>query len=121
MYGDVRVLDESMTVQMRTVQNGIGSVTGNSDRGLCMNIVTDTIVAGRTLYGHGGKANGMLCAAYFDPADRTGVVLLTNGCNNGPEHQGVGMLSINVIRLCYAQLIDGQHITENPWMVAESR
>ena len=116
---DVRVLRESSVAAMRTAQNGIGTVVCESGRGLCMNIVKDTIVEGRTLYGHGGKANGMLCAAYFDPTDRTGVVILTNGCNNRPMRDGVGMLSIAVIRLCYSDLLDGRHVTEDPWLVGE--
>ena len=119
LYGDVRVLDESAVLQMRTMQNGIGSVSGDSQRGLCINLITDTLVPGRTLYGHGGKANGMLCAAYFDPTDRTGIVMLTNGCNNRQVYRDVGMLSIQVIRLCYSQLIQQQHSTQDPWLVTE--
>ncbi len=87
-YGQTSILQQSTVNDIRTVQNGIGSVTCKSGRGLEMNIITDTIVQGRTLYGHGGKANGMLCAAYFDPSDRTGVVMLTNGCNNRRSYQG---------------------------------
>lgn len=117
--GDTRVLSENSVAQMLTAQNFEGSVVCESNRGLCMNILKDTGVEGRTLYGHGGKANGMLCAAYFDPTDRTGVVMLTNGCNNRPMHNDVGMLSLAVIRLCYATLIDGLHVTQDPWLVAQ--
>lgn len=119
LVGDIRVLSERSVAEMRTAQNFTGSVVCESNRGLCMNILVDTAVEGRTLYGHGGKANGMLCAAYFDPTDRTGVVMLTNGCNNRPTHNDVSMLSLAVIRLCYATLIDGQHVTQNPWLVAQ--
>jgi len=119
VQGDVRVLSESAALLMRTPQNHTGSVECDSKRGLCMNILDGTVLEGRTLYGHGGKANGMLCAAYFDPEDRTGVVMLTNGCNNRPMYQDVGMLSIAVLRLCYQELIDGRHVTADPWLVAE--
>ncbi|NLI21010.1 MAG: beta-lactamase family protein [Clostridiales bacterium] len=113
----VRVLRESSVAAMREPQNGIGSVSCQSGWGLCLNILPDTPTAGRTIYGHGGKSGGMLCAAYFDPNDRTGVVMLTNGCDNRPVRNGVGMLSLAVIRLCYAGLIDGRHVTEDPWLV----
>lgn len=72
---------------------------------------------GRTLYGHGGKANGMLCAAYFDPSDRTGVVMLTNGCQNKSMHNGVGMLGRNILTLCYELVIGPDHQVENPFEV----
>ncbi|MDD7447552.1 MAG: hypothetical protein PUK79_14205, partial [Clostridiales bacterium] len=66
---------------MRTMQNNVGSVACDSNRGLNMNILTDELVPGRTMYGHQGKAYGMIAAAYGDPTDQTGVVMITNGCN----------------------------------------
>lgn len=117
VYGDTRILKESTAVLMRTPQNGIGSVSGNSGWGLDVIPLKDVMIEGRTMYGHGGKANGMLCTAYFDPTDRTGVVMLTNGCNNRPESNDVGMLSLLTVRLCYSEWIDGTHVTENPWLV----
>ena len=119
VYGDTCVLSETSAAAMRTPQNNIGTVTCESGWGLNMSILTDTLVEGRTLYGHGGKASGMLCAAYFDESDRTGVVMLTNGCNNLPETNGIGTLSLLTIRLCYSELIDGRHVTQNPWLVGE--
>ena len=118
VYGDTRVLTEQSAAAMRTVQNGIGSVTGNSGSGLNLNVL-DGLVAGHTLYGHGGKANGMLCAAYFDPLDRTGVVMLTNGCNNRPMEQNVGKLSLLVMRTVYADWLDQLHTYADPWLVGE--
>ena len=67
---------------MRQLQNNIGSVRCESDRGLNLNIITDEIVPGRTMYGHQGKAYGMIAAAYGDPQDQTGVVMITNGCDD---------------------------------------
>ena len=115
--GDARILKESQTREMLTPQNYTGSVTCESENGLFINIITDDEVEGRTLYGHGGKAYGMLCAAYFDPSDRTGVVMLTNGCQNRSMHNGVGMLGRNILTLCYELLIDPDHQVENPFEV----
>lgn len=117
MYRDVRVLRESTVAEMLTPQNHRGSVDCESGRGLYLNILTDRLVQGRTLYGHGGRAYGMLCAAYFDPTDRTGVVMLTNGCNNREGYGEVGMLSRAVTRLCYGALLDPVHVPRDPFLV----
>jgi len=115
--GNVRLLKESTVAEMLTPQNHRGSVNCQSGHGLFVNIITDDQVEGRTLYGHGGKAHGMLCAAYFDPSDRTGVVMLTNGCQNNSMHNGVGMLGRQVLSICYEHIIEPNHRTEDPFAV----
>ncbi|MBP3645728.1 MAG: beta-lactamase family protein [Clostridia bacterium] len=117
VYENTRILSESAVKEMTTRQNNIGSVACDSGHGLFMNIITDDQVEGRTMYGHGGKAYGMLCAAYFDPADRTGVVLLTNGCEDDSMHNGVGMLGRVIMRICYNRIVNPTHETENPFAV----
>ena len=82
-----------------------------------MNIYENIQVEGRTLYGHGGKAHGMLCAAYFDPADRTGVVMLTNGCNNTPSRFGVGLLGRRVLTAVYEHWLDREHVEKDAFAV----
>jgi len=109
VYGDVRLLKESTAREILTLQNDLGSVFCDSGRGLFLNIIEDNQVAGRTMYGHGGKANGMLCAAYFDPTDRTGVVMLTNGCRNEPVRYGVGMLGYRTLTAVYELWLDQEH------------
>ena len=116
---DARILKASTVSEMLTVQRERGSVGGDSGMGLCVFIRENVQVEGRTLYGHGGKAHGMLCAAYFDPTDRTGVVMLTNGCNNSKVYQGVGMLGRQVLTLCYDELIGADPVVESPYMVKE--
>lgn len=115
--GEVRVLSEASVLAMRQVQNGVGSVTGNSGRGLCLNLLEEAVVPGHTLVGHGGKAYGMLCAAYVDPLQRNGVVMLTNGCNNIPMVQGIGKLSYEVLRLCYREWLDPRNAAKDAWLV----
>lgn len=117
IYQNTRLLKESTVAEMRTPQNFRFSVHCESGRGLYMNIITDDQVQGRTLYGHGGKAYGMLCAAYFDPADRTGVVMLTNGCNNRKVYHEVGMLGRAVMYLCYRELLNPAGVREDPFLV----
>lgn len=117
IYENSRILSESAVKEMTTRQNGIGSVACDSGHGLFMNIITDDQVQGRTMYGHGGRAYGMLCAAYFDPTDRTGVVMLTNGCRDDSIHNGVGMLGRVVMRICYNRIVNPTHETEDPFAV----
>ncbi len=119
VYGDARILRTETARLMRTPQNWVGSVDCQSNCGLFMNILTDDQVEGRTLYGHGGKTYGMLCAAYFDPTDRTGVVMLTNGCSLRSVHNGVGMLGRLVCTLCYREFISPTHITADPYLVED--
>ena len=117
VVGDARLLLPDTVRLMRTPQNYTQSVSCESGRGLLMNILTDDQVEGRTLYGHGGKAFGMLCAAYFDPEDRTGVVMLTNGCSVRSVHNGVGMLGRRVCTLCYEAFLEPTHQTIDPYLI----
>jgi len=117
IYQDARILKESTVGEMTRVQDHIGSVMCETGNGLFMNILTDTQVEGRTLYGHGGKAYGMICAAYFDPTDRTGVVMLTNGCNDNRMYNGVGLIGRSVLSLCYEHLIDPAIAARDPFEV----
>ena len=117
VYENTRILPESMAEEMLTPQNHRGSVYCEAGHGLFVNIHKDLQVEGRTLYGHGGKAYGMLCAAYFDPADRTGVVMLTNGCDNHATPSGVGYLGKEILTLCYREIIEPNHETRDPFLV----
>lgn len=117
VYGDVRILKESTVFEMTQMQTGRGSVSANNAQGLFMNIITNYQVKGRTLYGHGGKANGMLCAAYFDPTDRTGVVMLTNGCDNQKSYYGCGLLGRRILTICYDEVIGDDHVAADPFLI----
>ena len=102
----VRVLEPGTVAMMRTAQNNIGSVTCESKTGLNLNIIQNRLVSGRTLYGHQGKAYGMICAAYCDPTDGTGVVLLTNGCDDSTVNS-VARIAHEVLGVAY-KIIEGQ-------------
>ncbi|HRF19208.1 MAG TPA: serine hydrolase domain-containing protein [Chitinophagaceae bacterium] len=41
---------------------------------------TDKLIAGKTLKGHTGSAYGLYSAMYFDPNEKWGIVVITNGC-----------------------------------------
>jgi CubicO group peptidase (beta-lactamase class C family) len=102
-YNGARILSNAAVEMIRTPQNNMGSVEIETGRGLDMNIYTDALVKGRTLYGHQGKAYGAISAAYFDPADRTGVVLLTNGCDDS-TFNSVARIARAVVAAGYGML-----------------
>lgn len=101
-YG-VRLLSPETVAMMRERQDNIGSVRCDAGRGLNLNIIKNQLCDGRTLYGHQGKAYGMICAAYFDPTDQTGVVLLTNGCDTATV-DSVAKIARAVITQAYGYL-----------------
>ncbi len=119
VYQGTTLLKGKTVLEMTSPQGGRGSVAGACANGLFMNIIENNQVEGRLMFGHGGKANGMLCAAYFDPKDRTGVVMLTNGCNNRKTYNRVGMLGRAVMRVCYGELLDPDGLRESPFLVVD--
>lgn len=114
VWGDVRVLKESAVAEMLKPQNRQNSVLCDTHNGLFVNILTD-VVPGAALYGHGGRANGMLCAAYFDPLTRRGAVMLTNGCKQGDVVNGLSTLSRKVLRACFEKGFEVE--TEDAFLV----
>ncbi|GHU77300.1 hypothetical protein AGMMS49992_24750 [Clostridia bacterium] len=102
-YEGVRIISQTAVETVRTPQNSIGSVSIDTNRGLELNIITDALVKGRTLYGHQGKAYGAISAAYFDPTDQSGVVLLTNGCDDS-TFNSVARIARAVMTAAYQML-----------------
>lgn len=70
-----RVLSEKSVEQMNTAR----FCAPDFDVGLGVRI-HDDIIGGRVICGHPGNALGALCGLYYDPADHTGIAILTNGC-----------------------------------------
>ena len=44
---------------------------------------TDKLISGKKLNGHTGSAYGLYSAMYFDPNEKWGIVVITNGCRPG--------------------------------------
>jgi CubicO group peptidase (beta-lactamase class C family) len=44
---------------------------------------SDKLIAGKTLHGHTGSAYGLFSAMFFDPKEKFGIVVITNGTNGG--------------------------------------
>lgn len=74
--------------------------------GLLTRIYPDTIVPGRTIYGHPGFALGNICGLYYDPSDGTGIALCTNSCYSGTSRNGVYGILDESIKLTYQTFFD---------------
>lgn len=46
-------------------------------------MTTDKLIPGKTLKGHTGSAYGLYSAMFFDPKEKSGIVVITNGCKGG--------------------------------------
>ena len=44
---------------------------------------TENLIPGVKLTGHTGSAYGLYSAMFFDPKEKFGIVVITNGCNPG--------------------------------------
>ncbi len=71
------------------------------DLGLTVRIYENSLVKGRTIYGHPGQALGNLCGLYYDPTDGTGVAICTSGAGANTEDNGVYTLLDNSVKAVY--------------------
>ena len=54
----------------------------SSDEGYGLALeVTEKMISGRQLTGHTGVAYGLYSAMFFDPKEKWGIVVITNGCD----------------------------------------
>ena len=84
--GETRLLQEETVQEMMSDQCGKGDVTAKTPYGLCI-YHEKTLVDGKTLYGHQGMSDGVLCSLYYDPETRFVFALSSNGCNNQQENR----------------------------------
>ena len=82
------VLRPETVAEMMADQQGRAGITADTPYGLCVHHET-TLVDGKTLYGHQGVTEGLLCNLYFDPETRFVFVLCTNGSSNIMDHRVV--------------------------------
>ena len=65
---------------------------------------TDKLIEGRELVGHTGSAYGLYSAMFFDPEQKFGVVVISNGCD--PAYQnGFNRVIRESVRILYEELI----------------
>ena len=95
-----RILEEETVREMMSSQKGKGGITADSPYGLNVERV-ETLVKGKTIYGHQGMATGVLCNLYFDPETRFVFALVTNGCNVNAKSSRICLLARDLFSLMW--------------------
>lgn len=106
MYNGARILNEDTVIAMRQCQTGMPGVTAKVDYGLCVQIKPDTVVSTRTMYGHQGMYNNIICGMYYDPEDQTCVAVVSNKSTPKPQIYRVTPLVKRSFKAAYA-FLDG--------------
>lgn len=73
-YKGVRIISKKSSRIMQT------AVAEKEGYGLAI-MHTDKLIPGKKLTGHTGSAYGLYSAMFFDPKEKFGIVVITNGCN----------------------------------------
>lgn len=79
---DVRIISAKSSHTMQAV------LTAKSGYGMSLRTIDD-LIPGKAMTGHEGIAYGLYSAMYFQPEERFGIVVITNGCNTGFSHGDV--------------------------------
>ena len=109
-YGEIdgkRILQEDTVREMLSSQQGKGGITADSPYGLNIERVTN-LVNGKTVYGHQGMAEGVLCSLYFDPETNFVFALLTNGCNVNAKEDHICTLSRKLFEMMWNSFAEGK-------------
>jgi CubicO group peptidase (beta-lactamase class C family) len=75
-YKGVRIMSKKSAKTMQT------AVNDKAGYGLAIMTKTD-LIPGKTMKGHTGSAYGLYSAMFFQPDEKFGIVVITNGCNVG--------------------------------------
>ncbi|MBL7744907.1 MAG: beta-lactamase family protein [Chitinophagaceae bacterium] len=75
-YKGKRILSKKSAERMQT------PFPGEEGYGLAIS-TTSKLIAGKTLKGHTGSAYGLYSAMFFQPEEKFGIVVITNGCRPG--------------------------------------
>jgi len=65
---------------------------------------TDQLIAGHELVGHTGSAYGLYSAMFFDPDEKFGIVVISNGCDPAYE-EGFNRVIRESVNILYEELI----------------
>lgn len=73
-YNGVRVISKKSSKLMQT------KLSDEENYGLAI-MNSDNLIDGKTMTGHTGSAYGLYSAMFFNPKEKFGIVVITNGCN----------------------------------------
>lgn len=95
-----RSILSSEAVDMMNKTQSIKSSDANEMRGLGLHI-TDSLVKGRCLRGHQGRAYGATSEMFYDISDKTGVVYLSNGSKDVKARNGFTVIGSEIVNAVY--------------------
>jgi CubicO group peptidase (beta-lactamase class C family) len=97
-YDGGRMIPKNLSQQMQAIiseEEGYGMALEN----------TTQLIAGKTMIGHTGSAYGLYSMMFFEPKEKIGFIVISNGCDtktingfNAVLHQTVNSLYENLIR-----------------------
>lgn len=92
-----RIIKKKSAITMQT------SLSEKEGYGLAI-ATTDKLIAGKTLKGHTGSAYGLYSAMYFDPNEKWGIVVITNGCRPGYT-EGYNTVIRKTVNILYNHIV----------------
>lgn len=75
-YKGIKIIAKNSARQMQT------KLSDKEGYGLAI-MTTDKLIAGKTMKGHTGSAYGLYSAMFFQPEEKFGIVVISNGCHPG--------------------------------------
>lgn len=93
----IRIISKKSAKQMQT------PLSSPENYGLAL-LLTSKLIQGKTLIGHTGSAYGLYSAMFFDPKEKFGIVVITNG-TNAKEIDGYKAIIKESFNILYQNLI----------------
>jgi CubicO group peptidase (beta-lactamase class C family) len=78
-------------------------ISGEEGYGLAL-MNSDSLIVGKHMIGHTGSAYGLYSAMFFQPKEKFGIVVITNGCADGYD-SGMNKVTKTVINILYHSFI----------------
>ena len=96
-YNGVRIIKKKSAKTMQT------KISEEEGYGLALMNMND-IIPGKHMVGHTGSAYGLYSAMFFQPKEKFGIVVITNGCAAGYD-SGMNKVTKTAVNILYEDLI----------------
>ena len=96
-YNGIRIISKKSSKMMQTAVSGI------EPYGFALETPA-TIIDGKVMVGHTGSAYGLYSAMFFNPQEKFGIVVISNGCHPG-ETSGYNNVIRKTVNALYYNLI----------------
>ena len=96
-YNGVRIISKNSAIQMQT------PLSDNRSYGFAIE-TTSELIDGKKMIGHTGSAYGLFSAMFFNPDEKFGIVVISNGCHPGYSN-GFNTVIRKTVNALYDNLI----------------